>query len=54
MPFCVVLQLRHTYWFALSSRLFIFQIFNYLSADTLTLRYEGKIGHVTGYLIEGY
>ena len=52
MPSCVVLQIRHTYWFPLSSCLFIFWIFNYLSADTSTLLDAGKIGHVTGYLIQ--
>ena len=52
MPSCVVLQIRHTYWFAVSSRLFILLIFNYLSADTSTLRDAGKIGHVTGYVIQ--
>ena len=52
MPSCVVLEIRHTYWFALSSRLFIFLIFNYLSADTSTLRDAGKIGHVTCYVLE--
>ena len=54
MPSCVVLHIRHTYWFALSSHLLIFRIFNYLSADTTTLGNAKKIGHVTRYLIEGY
>ena len=48
MPSCVVLQIRHTYWFALSTLLFIFWIFNSLSADTSTLRDANKkIEHVT-------
>ena len=54
MPSCVVLQIRHTYWFAHSRRLFIFWIFNYLSADTSTLDNPEKIGLVTGYFIERY
>ena len=37
MPSCVVLHIRHAYWFALSSHLLIFRTFNYLSADTTTL-----------------
>ena len=52
MPSCVVLEIRHTYYFALSSRLFMFLILNYLSADTSTLRNAGKIGHVTCYVLE--
>ena len=55
MPSCVVLQIRHTYWFALSTHLFIFWIFHFLSLDTSTLGDANKkIEHVASYLIEGY